>query len=410
MHAQRGQYTEAAYHFWQAEEYEAAVNIWYPHQDEEIERGHSSQAYEIFRHISSEKLKGQTRKQIKIIQNRLYLLMGEAERVLEGMEQFNWHLDEEITAEALIQEGQAQAILGRSEAALTKFDEAIEILTRLAVKIAYTHYQRGQLFLREVDFEAARREVVLAQTDVAFMQGQIEQLSRNFQLARTQYLQALESAHIGRDERRVARIHQFLTQVAARQNQPELAREHGTAAMSYFHKIGDRFNQEVIRVQMAGAYFSAREFDKYIPLAETALPFFEKIKHERWISALCNNLAEAFFETGHVDKAKEYVFRVLRMEVPRSLPYAHYTLALIYEKENQWEHCETAIRQGIEIAKQNEDKFVEAYLQRQLGNFYINRGDLDQGQRPLQTALQLFDHMELDKEAGVTREILERYG
>jgi tetratricopeptide (TPR) repeat protein len=409
VRAQYGDYTKAAYHFWQAEDYGAAVDVWYPHQDEEIQHGQSGAAHEIFRHISPGKLTGPHQKQLKLIQNRLFLLAGEAEHILEGMENFTWHLEEEITADAFAQWGYAHAILGNYETAQEKFDDAIEILCRLTGKIADLHFHRGQTFHREADFEAARCEIRLAQIDIHILQGQIESFARNFPLARSKYLEALELAKLARDERREARVHMFLTYVANRQGQIKLAQEHAARAMAYFQKIGDRQSLENVRAELASAYLNVRQFEAVIEPSEKALRFFEQIKHERWITAICNNLAEAYFETGQIDKAKEYVFRVLRMEVPRSLPYAHYTLGLIYEKEEEWEHCEATLQQGIQIAKQIEDKFIEAYLQRLLGNFYIKRGVLEQGQRPLQTALDLFAHMGLDKEVVVTRENLERY-
>lgn len=403
LRAQGGEYTAAAYHFWRADQAAAAVRSWFPHMKAEIRRGRTQAAMDIFHNVSPAALTGREKKELKVIQNRLYLLTGEAEHILEGMESFTWHPDEEITADALNQWGLAYAVLGRNEAAVEKFDEAVETLGRIAEKIAGQHFHRGQLFLLEADFEAARREIVLAQFDVDHMRGMVEQAARNFAQAKAIFRQALEKAEAVGEEHRAARMHHLLLQIAGRQARPEEAGEHARWAMAYYRKIGSRQMEETIRGELAAMLVNLRRFEEVIEPAGQALHFFEQINHERWISALCNNLAEAYLETGRPDKAREYAYRVLRMEVPRSLPYAHYTLGLAYEREQDIDNAETTFRQGIQIAQQNQDRFIEAYLLRALGQLYAARGDGMLGYEHLQEALDLFQSMGIAPEIAATQ-------
>jgi tetratricopeptide (TPR) repeat protein len=403
---QRGEYTAAAYHYGQAMEYEAAVQVWYSHQEQEIRRGQAGAAYEVFQYISADLLKGQPQKELKIIQNRLYLLAGEAERVLEGMEEFSWHPDEEITADAYRQWAEASAILGQTDKALERYGQAIDTLIHLSNKIGETFFRRGQMFIRQADLAAARREAQSVQYEVDTLQGLIEHVTGNFDLAHSHYHAALQLAHSYGDERRIARSHYSLAMIAGRQGRLDVARQHAEEVMVYYEKIGNRLQLEGMRAELAGMYLNVREFEAVIEPAEKALHFFEQIKHDRWISAICNNLAEAYFETGQIEKAKAYVHRVLQLEYPRSRPNALYTMGLVHQHEQDFTRAEASFQEGIQVAQQNSDRFLEAYLQRALGKLYLHLQEYDKGKVSLEMAMRLFEHMGLDREALETSKLL----
>src|SRR5690606_990076 len=101
IRTQLGDYTSAAYHFARAHETATAVEVWFAHQDEEILAGQSMAADEVFRQINPRSLEGAQRRELIFIKNRLALLAGEADRVLEGMEQFSWDVDDEPAAGAI---------------------------------------------------------------------------------------------------------------------------------------------------------------------------------------------------------------------------------------------------------------------------------------------------------------------
>jgi tetratricopeptide (TPR) repeat protein len=404
MRAELGEYTRAAYHFWRAEDYEAAVAVWFPFQEAEIRRGQGSAAHEIFRQISPARFKKQSRQKLKVIQARLYLLAGDAESALAGLENFAWHPDQEISADAYKQSGIAAGILGQSENARERYEQAIETLARLVSKITELHFLRAQAFNRDSDIETARRELVLAQHDLDRMHGLIEYMTGDFKPAQKYFRKALAAAESVDDVYRVALSHQFLSMVTGRQGDTKRAEHHAQEAIEHFRHTGNHLKAEGVRAEMAGIYLNTREFEKVIEPGERALRFFEQIKHERWITAISNNLAEAYLELGQMDKAKEYAYRVLRMENQRSLPYAHYTLGLLFEREKKPDQAEAALKQGIFIAQQNEDRFIEAYLQRALAQFYLRRGS-EKSQAPLQEASRLFEEMGLAKELAITQKL-----
>ena len=86
--------------------------------------GNAGAAYAIFSDIARNQVKGKLAKQLKVIQNRLYLLFGELENVLAGMDSYSWHVDEQLSVTALEQWGEAHRLLGDLDIARTRYDEA----------------------------------------------------------------------------------------------------------------------------------------------------------------------------------------------------------------------------------------------------------------------------------------------
>jgi tetratricopeptide (TPR) repeat protein len=202
------------------------------------------------------------------------------------------------------------------------------------------------------------------------LEGLIEAASGNYEQARFHCDTALHLAQAAKDKGKIARAHYWLATIAGKQERMDLATEHSQFAMNHFEEIGDRLQLEQSRAELAGMYLNVRQFGKVLEPAEKALRFFEQIKHDRLISVTTSNLAEAYLETGNLDKAKEYAFRVLQLENPRSRPYALYTLGHVHRKQEALENAETCFKEGIQVSKQNEDIFIEAYLQRALGQLY----------------------------------------
>jgi tetratricopeptide (TPR) repeat protein len=401
IRAQRGDYTAAAYHYWQADDSDAAVQVWFAHQDGEILAGQAGAADEVFRQIEPARLNDSRRGQLQVIRNRLALLAGEAERALEGMESFHWEVDDETTATAIGQWGYANELLGQSEQALNHFDQAIAMLSRVISEIATWHMRRGLLYTEQIDLQTARRETQLARADIERLQGVIDYMAGVFEPAQVHFKSSLQNAEAAADRDRIAKAHYMLAMLAGRQGRIDDARVHAETAMSHFAAIGDRLQLEGMRAELAGMYLNVRQFEAVIEPAERALAFFERIKHQRWISAICNNLAEAYLETGRLDQARQHALRVLQLEIPRSRPYALYTLGHIHDREGHTTYAEVSFGEGIAVAQTNDDRFIQAYLARALGALLAREGRPD-GMANLEAALKLFSEMGLQHEVAET--------
>jgi tetratricopeptide (TPR) repeat protein len=407
IRAQRGDYTAAAYHYWQADDSDAAVQVWFAHQDGEILAGQAGAADEVFQQIEPARLDDIRRGELQVIRNRLALLAGEADRVLEGMEGFHWEVDDETTAKAVGQWGYANELLGQSEQAQRHFDQAIAMLSRAISEIATWHLRRGLLYTEQVDLQAARRETQLATTDIERLQGVIDYMAGLFEPAQAHFKSSLRHAEAATDRDRIAKAHYMLAMLAGRQGRVDDARAHAETAMSHFAAIGDRLQLEGMRAELAGMYLNVRQFEAVIEPAERALAFFERIKHQRWISAICNNLAEAYLETGQLEQARQYAMRVLQLEIPRSRPYALYTLGHVHDREGHSAYAEVSFNEGIAVAQTNDDRFIQAYLERALGALLARAEPPADGVVHLEAALKLFAEMGLQHEVTETETALQ---
>ncbi len=406
IRAVRGDYTAAAHHFVQAKEPELAVEVWFAHQDEEIMAGQAAAADEVFRQIELRSLEGPRRTELLVIHNRLALLAGEAERVLQEMEGFKWDDDNEATAEALSQWAYADHLLERPDNALATYDQTIAMLTRLTTKIVGWHMRRGYI-LSESDSKAARHEALLAMYDVERLQGMIDHMSGDLVSANDHFLASLQIAEAAADKDKLARAYHMLMYVAGRQGRIDDARAYSDKAITYYSEIGDRLQLEGVRAELAGIYLNVRQFEAVIEPSEKALRFFERIKHERWISSISNNLAEAYMETGRLEEAKSAAHRVLRLEIARSRPYALYTLGHIHDREGNPHYAQTSFAEGIEVARANGDLFIEAYLQRALGALLNRTEKKSEGREHLAIALKLFTEMGLEHELTATSGLIQ---
>ena len=405
LRAQRGDYTAAAWHYLQADHPDTAVEIWFPHQDGEIMAGQAAAADEVFSRIEPKKLDKERRAQYIIIRNRLALLAGEADRVLEGMEGFRWDADDEISADALGQWAYALEMRDQTDQALAKYDEAIEILSRAALKITGHHLRRGFAFLGVVDPQAANNEVLLASCDLERLQGMIDLQAGRLDSALNHFQTSLRFAETAGDKLRIARANFVMSNASGMQGRIDDARNYAEAAMAFYAEIGDRVQLEGIRAELAGLYLNVRQFDAVIEPSEKALQYFERIKHEDWIAHISSNLAEAYMETGRLEEAKAMAFKVLRMEIAPDRPYALYTLGHIHDRQGNPSHAVTSFTEGIEVAQANGDPFIEAYLQRALGALLVRTDQLSRGMSHLDNSLKLFADIGLEHEVTATMKI-----
>lgn len=81
-----------------------------------------------------------------------------------------------------------------------------------------------------------------------------------------------------------------------------------------------------------------------------------------------------------------------------SRPYALYTLGLIYQHEEKLADAEVNFQEGITIAQQNGDRFIEAYLQRAIGKMFLHLQAHNKSQATLEKAVQLFEQIGLETE------------
>jgi tetratricopeptide (TPR) repeat protein len=412
----RGQYTAAAAHFVAANEIETAVQLWFSEQKKEITTGNAGAAYDIFVPLSGKDLSEKTGKQLKVIQNRLHLLNAEAEAVLAGMDNYSWHLDDELsvdmaklTAQGLQQWGEAHIQLGQDRSALTRFDEAITILGELSAQIVDVYASgRGRVWMTQANFQAADKDMLRAQFE-------IEQLQLRLKLARREYRQAQEigenmlalAQKIG-DDQHIAQVYYYLANSAGQLGDLTTAQTHAEKLFDICERTGNRILLENMRAEMAGFYLNVGRYAETIEPAERARRFFERVKNELRLPHIYSNLAEAYYETGQLDKAEEFAHKARNSENPRVQPYACYTLGLIHQANENYQAAGDVFHFGLQVAAQNEDRFIAAYLHRVYGLLLLQQSQQTEGMTQLQTALNLFTEMDIPHEIEKTKAELDQ--
>ncbi len=407
LRAERGQYTEAAYHLWQAEEYEAAVNLWYERQAVEIEQGKAGAAYSLFREAKPPGLKESAAKKLKVIRDRLSLLHGDAAKVLEDIDSYSWHLDEKITAEAMEQWAQAKLIRGDIDGALAEYDEAISVLGELSSQIVLLHRKRGQMYIERADIDLAERETRLAQFEIERLKALIESAQGRFSQAQDHLKAARHIAAAAGDDLRVGLSDQFLAIAAGNHGDFEQARIYAQDAMAYFERTGDRLSLEHIRAELAGFYLNEGRFEEAIEPLAAALRFFENISHEPRIAYVSSNLAEAYYETGQLELAEQFALRAIQSENPRVQPYACYTLGQVRYRQDRVADAEYVFQSGIRAAAQSRDEFIGAYLYRIYGQVLCQEQKVSEGLEKLGTARECFERLQMAAEVEQTAQIIE---
>ncbi len=414
LRALRGDYTAAAYHYSEAGDIVGAVDVWFPHRQLEIQRGQSGAAQAIFSRISPARLPAPRANQLRLIQNQLDLLEGNAARVAKGMAQVKWDVDDIHAAEAYRQMGEANFMLGRTDTALESYGRALVALGRYADAAADTFSRRGQLYIDLGEMAAARAEALRARVRLLLLEGMLAFNEGNYDRARSEFAAALEATATLEAPELTAQAHEWLAATAIMTADVATAERHGTAALAYYQRIGNRVKLEGIRADLAGMYLNVHAYERVIEPSLHALAYFEAIGHERWISSVASNLAEAYLELGQLDEALRYAQRVLQLENQRSRPYGLYTLGLIHQRQERPDYAVVAFEDGLRVAGQNGDLYIEAFLRRNMGRLLRETGRAGEAAAALSAALDLFQRMnlaiEIETTAGELRSLTTQIG
>lgn len=401
LRASWGEYTAAAYHFWKAEAYVNAFQVWYSHYEQEIQRGQAAAARSIFSQMTPRHLQGAFAAELAHLQMVLDSLEGSLRQVVTRVDTVAWPEDAELTAVVRAEAGMHHHWLGNIEAATTQYDAALSTIARLTHKATYVYFQKGHMALRQRTITAAVQAAHHIHYEHERLQGFIAFGTGEFEQAIAHYQEALHLAETINDVGKQATVHYYLALLAGRRAQLDTARHHAQHYMDYCRQTGDRLQLEVMRAELAGMHLMIQDYKTAVDLGEPAFTFFERVQHRGMLSPLCANLAEAYLGLGDLSRARWFANRVFQDEQTSEFPHAAYTLGLIHRQENNDLLAIHVFNEGIRVANQNEDKFMAAYLYRELGKLYAAQSN-PAAQPTLSQARQLFAAMGLAEEAGQT--------
>lgn len=401
-----GEYTLSAYHYWQAGYIKEAIEIWFPHRQQEIQRGQTENALTIFREISARRLQKKQRQALALLRAELSQLTGAFQEGLDALNQQTWEPNRQLTVNASTLKGEFLSALGYPHQALSQYDDALNTIYQLQTNLVRLHNNRSHIHLQQRNLDDAWREARLAQYEAQTLQGAVQTEQGQFADAYVSYQQALTLAQAVNHEAGLARTHRDLAALMARQGKIDEVVFHTETAVKYYRQIGDRVNEGIVTANLCAAYVQVGQYEEVIETAVPLLTYFETIHYIHGQAVTASNLAEAYYETGDLSQAQKYAQYVLQQEEPYVHPYGLYTLGLVWQAQEEWHKAETALTQAYQIASQHNDLFMMAYAIRQKGHMQAKQKNHTTAQTYWQEAITLFTRLGMSHEVKHTQVLL----
>ncbi len=402
----RGEITSAAYHFLQAGEPTLAIQVWYPHREQAIKRGQIESARFIFNQISPRRLSDAEKQALAVIKAEFAQFSGTPEEGLQVLQNIEWQKDSETAVQAHLLQGKFLKVLGEPNAALTKLDEGLAMITRLEEQVVQFREERTRIYIEQWQIQDAIYEVRRAQYTAEFLQALIFKQQGHHDDAFLTYQKALALARSINYEVGIAKTNWDLAIILSRQSRFEEARKYLQEALDYYQTIGDRLSWEKARNTLSGIHFRAGNFPEVIAINEPSIHFFEQAKIPFHAAIAAANLAEAYFETGNLEKAEFYALKTLSFEESHPYPYALYTLGLVYRSRKEFVKAETYCKQSYDVSAANSDSYMEAYAVRLWGEVLADLGKTSEAQQKIQLALNQFKQLNVAAEVAITEKLL----
>lgn len=400
IRAQRGEYTAAAFHFYQAGHEKEAVQFWFPQRNLEIERGQVSAALAVFQDISINRLPRKTAEALAILRAELKQLEGDLASGLSDLRVVPFDDNTEMTLRARELEGQLLNARGFPDQALTSYGDGLAAAARISTQVVRFRNRRARVYVRQGDLEPAQREAQLAQFEALNLQGVILGKQGHYAAAGIAHTEALALAEALAYTRGMAQAHHDMATLLVYQGDLERVIDHSRLATDYYTQIGDRHFAEMARINLAATMIQAERFAEAVSEARLALTFFEMVGDPYGQATAAANLAEALCELGQLEEAQHYAHLVLRFEEPHTIPYALFTLGSVARKSGDSAEAMAFFTASAEQGDANNEKFIQAYALRELGRLLIAAGDGESGTRHLNTARSLFTDLTLADEAA----------
>jgi tetratricopeptide (TPR) repeat protein len=144
-------------------------------------------------------------------------------------------------------------------------------------------------------------------------------------------------------------------------------------------------------------YVHRHEFQDAFDALHEAEAIFKRLKLPRQISSTKTLMAQAFRQTGQLDKAEGAIRRAIEMDQElqseANLAVDYGDLGQIYHARGQLEEAEKCLRKAIEIAERLGDEANLAIRYNNLSQIYKARGQLEEAEEWLRKAMQIDERL-----------------
>lgn len=402
----RAEFTSAAYHLIMAGEISAAIDLWFDERRREIRRGHAAIALQMFAELSHRRLNADSVEKLGLIRAELYDMLGQPTAGLREIEAHPWQSDAGRKIEAGRLKGKLLYEISATDEAVSTYEETFAFVTRLLGEQAHLQHLHGLAFVRKRALDQAWRSALSAHFHAQRLLAMVLDEKGDVQAAIEHYRSSQTIAEQLNEPASIARAHYDLAMSFARQGKHADALHHVQLARELYNSLGDRFSMEKLNSFLTALYLNMGEFDNVIEIGEPTLRYFEAAQLTYWASTVASNIAEACYSLGIYDLATERAHQVLEMEEAHTYPYAMYTLGLVARATGQIEQSISWLDSARQIAQQNHDPYLEAYVWRALGESHTAATQPEAARQALERSLCLFEQMEVEAEAAKTRELL----
>lgn len=408
--AVRGRFTEAAWHYIQAERPELAIWTWYMHRQQEIEQGQSGVALAMFLPLTSATLpRADDKRALVLLLAPLLKRVGRAQEALMLFDETTWPPQFPSGALAHEQRGDLLAEVGNVEAGLSEMRLGLETLSRMrATQEVELHLQMGRRALGRLgDIEQTRHHLVEARVSLDVLQGRLEEATGNYESARSHLTSALQLARQTSDQQRLAKIHEGLGVLEARNANLEAAIEHLDMAGELYRSCGN----EVAAVGftnsgLAMAYIIMRRYADAIPPAETALAFFRDLNLTYWMAINETYLAEAWLYLDDLEKAEKFAQTALRQEEVTVRPYCLFLLGHVRRRQQRFVEAERLCRDAIEMGESMSDPWAQGPAWMALAETMCDAGNVDESHAAMAHAIEIFTELAVAHEIEHAQKVL----
>lgn len=397
--SERGEYTEAAYHYWQAGYPESAIQIWYPNREHAIASGEAANAGAIFNAIAAHRLPKAEQQSLALIRADLARLNGDFEKGLRDLNEVKW-TSPRASSKAHELRGMLLKELGDNTGALREYQSGLNDLAALTRQQVNLLTGRSARFKDEGDYLQAWNEIKRARYLIEAFQGNIFDRQGQYTQAMQSYLLALELAKELDDITYLARTYNNIGLMAAFR-EPEEALPYLRLAVEAFEKIGDRYEVQLVRNNMIVAMMQSGRYQEALPLAQSVVNFALSIRNRPNAADATVNLSEIFFNIGNLDEALHWAEVCMAQEQTVVIPYALNMIGLVDNARKNFAHAEICFRQII--GDETSEPYIIACAWRGLGEMYKLQSKINEAKEPFHKAIELFEQQKNPLEVEKTR-------
>ena len=423
VRAARAEYTAAAYHYLRASEARWAIWLWHAHRNEEINQGQGPAALTLFEQVDEHPLGDAEHDALALILAELRKLIGQDPRA--ELRQHDWR-SPLFKAQAKRLEGDLAELKGQIDAAIAAYQDGLNTIENLLAEESLFDKNLGWTYFRQggTSLDLAWQKACLARFEAERLQGDIQARRGALAAAEAHYTQALALAQSFNHHDGEAKTHNHLATLLAKEGRLDEAREHRQQAIALFQQLGNQvhlagaklnlaFDHNLIGQQRAvlpPADESVRPiFAQVVQAASEALELFERLAQSLGCAIAAQNLAEAYLYLGELAAAEQYAQQVIQSNAAHVLPDGLRTLGEIRLAQGDVSAAETSIRQSIEKAHENDDRYLEAYGLRALLRLSLSQQQEAAAQAVLEQTINLFESLDLPQEIERTQALWQRY-